>query len=176
MMAQEQNPAFFRLPAELRNRIYFDALVEDTATFHLSRDHMIAPLLEASRQIREEASGIFYSNNTFQFNQPNDCIKFMLGLTHKQRDLVHELRYDCSEVCEDPKAWRLAFQDLPGLDEDGKLAKLKAKLVEHGIFLGGDVLKAGIRINGRLVWATDPLSEARDAVQDGCLVGRVMFV
>ncbi|KAK5121750.1 hypothetical protein LTR85_004625 [Meristemomyces frigidus] len=119
---------------------------------------------------------MFYSTTVFQFDNPSVCLSFLLGLSYKDRELVQEIRYDCSETCTNPASWRRAFLDLPGLDEDVKLGKLRNRLAESGISLRGEVLKAGIRINGRLVWTTDPLSEARNAVKVGDLVGMVMFV
>ena len=89
---------------------------------------------------------------------------------------MQEIRYDCSETCSDPTSWKRAFLDLPGLDEYVKISRLRNRLAENSISLADHVLKAGIKINGRLVWTDDPLSEARDAVQNGSLVGRVMFV
>ena len=65
---------------------------------------------------------------------------------------------------------------MPGLDEDVKISRLRNQLAEKDIFLQEDVLKASIKINGRLVWTGDPLGEVRAAVQNGSLVGRVMFV
>ncbi|KAF2772759.1 hypothetical protein EJ03DRAFT_170024 [Teratosphaeria nubilosa] len=176
MMSRKSIPPFLRLPAELRNRIYYEALANDTEPFQLSERHTAPSLLQVSQQIRQESSGIFYSNNVFQFTRPKVCIAFLLRLSQKQRELIPEIRYDCSEACNDPRSWRLAFQDLPGMDEDAKLTKLKQRLAEDGVILQGEVLKAGLRINARLVWTADPLAEARSAVQSGSLVGRVMFV
>ncbi|KAH9827938.1 hypothetical protein Tdes44962_MAKER02692 [Teratosphaeria destructans] len=175
-MSRKTIPPLLRLPAELRNRIYYEALANDTEPFQLSERHTAPALLQVSQQIREESSGIFYSNNIFQFTSPKVFIAFLLHLSQKQRELIPEIRYDCSEACNDPKSWRRAFQDLPGMDEDAKLTKLRQMLAEKGIFLQSEVLKAGLRVNARLVWTADPLTEARSAVQIGSLVGRVMFV
>lgn len=62
------------------------------------------------------------------------------------------------------------------MHEEQKLSTLKSRSAEQGTLLQYDVLKAGVRINGVLVWTHDPLSEAREAVQRGALIGRVMFV
>lgn len=175
-MASPVEPSFLRLPPELRNRIYHALFANTEQPYLLTQERLSPPILFACRQIREEYGGIFYSNTTFQFENPIVCLSFLLSLSHKHRDKVKEIRYDCSETCSDPASWRKAFLDLPGLNEDDKLGKLRNRLAENGIFLQEDVLKAGIRINGRLVWTTDPLSEARDAVENGSLVGRVMFV
>ncbi|KAK4544388.1 hypothetical protein LTR36_004279 [Oleoguttula mirabilis] len=175
-MATAIQPPILRLPPELRNRIYSELLADIEQPFLLTQERLSPPILDVCRQTREECGGMFYSTTVFQFDNPAVCSKFLLGLSNRERELVQEIRYDCSETCTNPASWRRAFLDLPGLNEDEKLGKLKSRLAEHGIFLQGDVLKAGIRINGRLVWTTDPLSEARHAVRNGSLVGRVMFV
>lgn len=37
----------------------------------------------------------------------------------------------------------------------------------------GDVLKAGLRLNGMPQWAANSLSDARDAVENECLVCKI---
>ena len=172
-----RQPAFLRLPPELRNRIYEELLFQpDGEPYLLSESRLSPPILDVCRQIREECGGIFYSSTNFQFDNPGICLRFLLRLSHKHRGMIQEIRYDCSETCSNPASWRRAFLDLPGMDADCKLGKLKNRLAEHSVFLREDVLKAGVRINGRLMWTNDPLQEARDAMQSGALVGRVMFV
>ena len=175
-MTSHAPPYFLRLPAELRNRIYSEVLADIAQPFHLSEGHQAPAILSVCRQICQECSGLFYSTTTFQFRNPTVCLNFFVNMCQKYRELVSEVRYDCSETCSDAASWRQAFLDLPGLDQDCKLGKLRSRLTENGVFLRDDVLKAGIHINGRLVWTTDPLSEARDAVRNGSLVGKVMFM
>jgi len=176
-MAFEQPPPFLRLSPELRNRIYDELLLQkQDGLFHPTERLTCPPILNVCRQVREECSGIFYGNTTFQFDNPGVCIRFLLQPSHKHREMIQEIWYDCSETCSNPASWRRAFLDLPGMDADCKLDKLKNRLAEYGVFMQEDVLKAGVRINGRLVWTNDPLREAREAVQSGALVGRVMFV
>ena len=170
-----QSP-LLRLPAELRNRIYQEILSEIEQPIRLTTTRQSPSVLSVCHQICEEGSGLFYSTATFQFTDPSICLRFLENLSHEHRKLVQEIRYDCSETCSDPTSWKRAFLDLPGLDEYVKISRLRNRLAENSISLADHVLKAGIKINGRLVWTDDPLSEARDAVQNGSLVGRVMFV
>lgn len=157
-MADPPQPHLLRLPPELRNRIYDELLATVSQPFILTQERLSPPLLQVCRQIREEHNGMFYNATTFQFHDPTVCLEFLRRLSHRERGLVQDLRYDCSETCADPASWRRAFLDLPGMNEDAKLGKLRSRLAEHGVFLQEGVLKAGIRINGRLVWTTDPSS------------------
>ena len=169
-------PPLLRLPAELRNHIYQEVLAQVEKPFLLSAIRQSPSMHSVCRQIREACNGLFYSTTTFQFDNPSACLNFLTNLSHEHCELVQEIRYDCSEVCSNPVSWRRAFLDLPGLDEDVKISRLRNQLAEKDIFLQEDVLKASIKINGRLVWTGDPLGEVRAAVQNGSLVGRVMFV
>ncbi|KAI6792277.1 hypothetical protein KC363_g4304 [Hortaea werneckii] len=173
------SPLLFRLPPELRNRIYELLLLPDTndqCPYSISKQRLSPAILNVNRQIHSESAGIFFQNNIFQFSDPTICLRWLRTVPLKYREMITEIRYDCSESCLDPRSWRRAFLDLPGMDEDQKLLTLKSRLAEQGTLLQYDVLKAGVRINGVLVWTHDPLSEAREAVQRGALVGRVMFV
>ena len=172
-------PPFFTLPPELRNRIYELLLLPNTneqGPYSISRHRLNPAILNVNRQIRSESAGIFFQNNTFQFSDPAICLRWLRTVPLKYREMITEIRYDCSESCSDPRSWRRAFLDLPGMHEEQKLSTLKSRSAEQGTLLQYDVLKAGVRINGVLVWTHDPLSEAREAVQRGALIGRVMFV
>lgn len=60
------------LPAELRNRIYFAALVSEDP-IKVDRNNFGPPeILATNRQIRAEASAIYYCDNTFRI----DCTNF----------------------------------------------------------------------------------------------------
>lgn len=168
-----------KLPAELRNRIYHEALAGSSPSpniFHLSKESMEPPLLTTSRQIRTEASGIFYANTILQFNDPAVCVRRLSTLPPKSVELIPELRYDTSETCTAASSWRTAFRDLPGLDEDTKLETLWDELAKKGIRLRTGVLKARIFIADRPSWTADPLAACLDAVKLGVMVGRMMFV
>jgi hypothetical protein len=60
-------PAFFRIPGELRNRIYREVLVPEPYIY-LSQDDYgpQPPLLRTCTQIRTEAMGIYYLENNFR--------------------------------------------------------------------------------------------------------------
>ena len=65
------------LPAELRNRIYHYALVLASGRMRISPAFRPPPLLLTSKQVREEALGIWYMNNTFLIIiQDCDCAPF----------------------------------------------------------------------------------------------------
>ena len=60
------NPRFLTLPAELRNRIYQYVTITDLQTF---ADKMIKPgLLNASPQLRDEYSDVFFGNEALKFD------------------------------------------------------------------------------------------------------------
>ena len=63
--------SFFDLPAELRNQIYRDALIEE---YHLVVDECVVEepaLLYSCKKIREEAIGIFYLENAWYLDIPS---------------------------------------------------------------------------------------------------------
>lgn len=65
---------FARLPAELRNHIYDLALVDAgriEVNRNLSTHWNPPPLLQACRQLRNEASPVYYGNNTFTIEHWN---------------------------------------------------------------------------------------------------------
>ena len=69
-MADNKESPFLKLPAELRNRIYEEALIR-TKTVHLTTleakpSWRCPDLLHTCQQLRSEASTIYYSGNTFR--------------------------------------------------------------------------------------------------------------
>lgn len=77
----ERKHSLLNLPPELRNRIYEYVLVNRCLKITVSKEkHSQPPLLETCRQLREEASGIFYSQNELkmdvqQFSQGKELPK-----------------------------------------------------------------------------------------------------
>ena len=73
-MTTEEEPCYFldKLPAELRNRIYRE-LLQGTTTHHIQTpfDFKEPPLLQVCHQIRNEASSIYYAENSFLFEAEN---------------------------------------------------------------------------------------------------------
>ena len=69
--------SFLDLPAELRNRIYQDVLVEDEdVEIQRFAPHVIKPaLLRTQKQIREEALPVFWAANTF-------AVRFVVPYQH----------------------------------------------------------------------------------------------
>ncbi|KAK4618015.1 hypothetical protein CLAFUW4_11973 [Fulvia fulva] len=171
----EESP-LLRLPPELRNRIYHELLANTPGIFHLNEENMAHPILNTNRQLRSECTGIFYANTTLQFSSPAVCTRRLTTLDPKIVDLIPELRYDTSETCTKAMSWRTAFRELPGLDEDTKLENLKDELKREGVALRLGVLKARICIAGGPSWTSDPLAAALDAVKQGVMVSRMMFM
>jgi len=87
-------PPFLRLPAELRNRIYNEVLLETEAIpiklavgFMSYRSWKPPGILRTCRTIRSEAAPIYYGSNTFKL----DAIEYMYGVK-KQRKAVKRLQ------------------------------------------------------------------------------------
>ncbi|EME40822.1 hypothetical protein DOTSEDRAFT_74403 [Dothistroma septosporum NZE10] len=137
---------------------------------------MTHPILNTNRQLRAECIGIFYANTTLQFCSPLVCVRRLTTLDPKILDMIPELRYDTSETCTKAMSWRTAFREMPGLDEDTKLENLKDELSKQGVTLRVGVLKARICIAGRPRWTSDPLAAALNAVKQGVMVNRMMFM
>jgi hypothetical protein len=84
----------FRLPRELRDRVYMEALSSDdaitwpSATFH----HNLAPaLLRTCRAIYNESGAILYDSNTFVFSHPSDLNMFVNLMDQRHRHLIPSL-------------------------------------------------------------------------------------
>lgn len=84
-----QKLTLFHLPAELRNRIYRYALVTPNANGETIVDHTNyaqSALLRTSRQLRHEASPVFYFENVFRFACPDfDCTTLVSFSRHYRR-------------------------------------------------------------------------------------------
>ncbi|KAK5117155.1 hypothetical protein LTR85_008923 [Meristemomyces frigidus] len=66
---EEGRTTLMGLPPELRNHIYRFALVDETGDLRVDAGHRLQPgLLRTCRQIREEATNIFFLENTFRIN------------------------------------------------------------------------------------------------------------
>jgi len=61
-----QDSHILRLPAELRNRIYFEVMVSPTPIAIDEENHSHPGLLQTSRQLRREAIKIYEENNSFR--------------------------------------------------------------------------------------------------------------
>jgi hypothetical protein len=133
-------------------------------------------ILSVNRQLRSECSGIFYAHTKLQFRDPEICLRRLSTLPAKHVALIPELRYDTSQTCTSASSWRTVFRQLPGLDEDTKLEHLRDALFKEGISLRPGVLKAKILIGCGPSWTSDPLSAALDAVKQGMMVERMMYM
>lgn len=161
-----------RLPAELRNLIYYELLVSrqrsaESEVYRLANGHLVPPLLRTCRQLRNECMGMWCDNTIFLFSDPKLCVALLSRLKEEHVELIREMRYDTSETCTSPTSWRTAFRQLPGLDENTKLENLRAELATRGINLKPGVLKTRITIACRPSWTSDPLAAASDAIKQG---------
>ncbi|KAI9835241.1 MAG: hypothetical protein M1837_003879 [Sclerophora amabilis] len=78
--------ALFRLPAEIRNQIYNEVLVNQTPLALVNTPHKLSllrfgrwemlPLLRSCRRVYSEAVGIIYEENTFRFHGLQDLDHF----------------------------------------------------------------------------------------------------
>jgi len=78
MSSGPQQSPILKLPPELRNAIYRCVLISDTPIDVSERNENLTPcyLLATCRQIRAEASKMYYSENTFSVsvNHESDAI------------------------------------------------------------------------------------------------------
>lgn len=73
------------LPAELRNRIYCETFDNGAAVKVISTIFPEPALLRVNKQIRKEASTIFYSERTFETHQNNCCSDAVMSCEKKTR-------------------------------------------------------------------------------------------
>ncbi|KAK5739641.1 hypothetical protein LTR17_005125 [Elasticomyces elasticus] len=88
----EQKSAFLALPPELRNTIYELALLQGH-TISVHKQLRIPSLLHVSRQVKKEASGIWYEGNRFRHNIL-DCDA---GLLQRFNDHCDNIDMKCPE-------------------------------------------------------------------------------
>ena len=106
---------FLSLPAELRNKIYKEALVE-TDAIKVS-ESTIPPepgLLRVNRQIREEAQDIYYNDNLFRFpiaDYDTTMLVRWLGSSEARAACTWETRYDGRNDWANLHAWIKATYD-----------------------------------------------------------------
>lgn len=156
------------LPAELRNRIWHEVLLpQSNEHFCLSSARLEPGLLSVNRQVRLEATGIFYSNNVLLFSDPQLCVRLLTAIPRECIDLIPELRYDTSETCAETGSWRAAFGQLLALDQQVKMGKLKEELLENGIELRAEMLKCRVLMSHGPIWTNDPVNAALEAGKRG---------
>lgn len=91
--------AFLELPPELRNRIYFAALGSEQPTCLIDRDgKKYSPgLLRTCKQIREEATDIYYNNTEFEIwikgDDTRTAVKWLNSRPQRQLDLIRGLAF-----------------------------------------------------------------------------------
>ncbi|KAK5678526.1 hypothetical protein LTS10_008970 [Elasticomyces elasticus] len=115
---QTQECKLFALPAELRNSIYEDVLIED-AKIEVTVNTRVPALLQVSKQTREETLSMWLQTNTFNFTITNCDASLICGWerfwsARKFRELKIKINMVlvgtpnwsalmkwCKEVCED---------------------------------------------------------------------------
>lgn len=124
-------------------------------------------LLSVNRQIRSESMGIFYSNNSFSFSDPQACIHRLTSIPLGYIDLIQDLRFDTSEICASGTSWTAAFPQNPATDQGLKMEKLKEELSKCGVELSAGVLKCRVLLGSGSVWTDDPIRTALTAAKHG---------
>ncbi|KAF2831490.1 hypothetical protein CC86DRAFT_402011 [Ophiobolus disseminans] len=103
--SNKQTSRLLRLPAELRNRIYELALNQGNIQLFPGiqadsrpEDKPELALLRTCRQILSEASPIFYSINTFEFEFTFHILRFALSLTEQNRQVIRSIRLQAPSI------------------------------------------------------------------------------
>ena len=78
---------FFRLPGELRNKIYRYVILEDTVIHVSNTGYQRSGFLAASKQIRDETIKIFYHENQFLVAASAHCSDTLLRFTCVRQEL-----------------------------------------------------------------------------------------
>ncbi|KAK5716050.1 hypothetical protein LTR15_009875 [Elasticomyces elasticus] len=78
--APTQNCLFFKLPAELRNRVYEHVLLFKHEEFILAKRQPPPPILRTCSQIRSEGSIMYYGSNVFVISKAERrCMPWLLS-------------------------------------------------------------------------------------------------
>lgn len=112
---------FFDLPAELRNRIYALAVKPDdpSATVKLTLNYphyKEPPLLSVSRQIRQEAMGVFIGETIFE-EESSYIIRFLKTLSDEKMKWLRTIRVLVYGSRECMQHWRWMERVLKTLDQ-----------------------------------------------------------
>lgn len=170
----------FRLPRELRELIYEEALIHKSvleiypagdpveymdewelttrswANFRPSEPS----LTRTSRQIREEALPIFYSRNIFR-DSPYDacCIKFLKWLTPEKRQMLKSVRvqYATKTIFAKARRW---FWRCPRIARED-LKRLRTWLDENELTVREGAIYVPVKLQGDTggTWTADPSGE-----------------
>lgn len=93
----QQEASFFGLPAELRNQIYFEVLVDGEIAVHCAQIHSRTSLLRVCSQFHSEALQIFWTKNIFTISNTQDQMpqleKFLRGAGRRGLRLLKELLF-----------------------------------------------------------------------------------
>lgn len=87
----EENPSsLLRLPRELRDRVFENALESNNKIWLMPNDKPPG-IVTACRQTREEARSIYYESNTF-YIAPERCVPWLRSLEDQDRMRVRQIR------------------------------------------------------------------------------------
>ena len=98
---ESEQPPLFRLPGELKNKIYRSVLVSDRSIEVDSSGLQEPALLLACKQSRREAMGIFYGENEFIIQHPNYDGSTPVKWTRKARSIKAQckVQMNCMGYC-----------------------------------------------------------------------------
>lgn len=89
-----QTSPFFRLPAELRNKIYTLALSDDMQEKQHIVHHNFTTLLRTSSQTHHGAGTLYLSSVEFVYFILDDLYKFLAAISAPYRQAIRKLEYN----------------------------------------------------------------------------------
>jgi hypothetical protein len=166
--------SFFRLAAELRNRIYTYVLVDDILVekgmIMVSQDPIFQAcrppaLLHTCRQVRKEASGIYFSQNAFtvipnrsgkEDTSEQSLVTWLQVLGVVQIALLRDVKVDdYYRSCE--------------LEAKCSLKVIRDSLTEAGIGMKRGAVAVEVRVPGLNMYARIPPWMKRNISESGCV-------
>lgn len=152
-MPQTKHSPLLKLPPELHDHIYHEALVNPGPIMIADYDGTRAPsLLQTCQQIRSEASKIYYATNAFRIRSRTSCTKALVAWV---RTIGDPERGMMSRVELPPGPFYSAWQATRG-----EVASYEASLGKAGLSVGKGVLYVKHRIllpdRGEWIWTSRP--------------------
>ena len=94
----QQACKLLNLPPELRNRIY-ELVVGENVFSKIGRSYSVPPLLSTGRQIRSEASSVYYGGTKFGVFFPRSCFAWLSNLAPESQAQIRKVAvfHDYSE-------------------------------------------------------------------------------
>lgn len=113
---------FFKLPAELRNKIYHLVVPNEQSITHYGRStRKELVMLQVCRQMRKDMVPIYYGNNTFahDFRMESDvriAQRWLKPLGNDTAAAIRKLRLSTVISCDCAGGWRMLGRDLSSRD------------------------------------------------------------